>query len=105
MKKHALTKKLDEIGIVWILDVDKAGDFGSGRRKKDPDAVMEKPLNTYPIIKKWPKNREWCNQCNQLVEDKIMKHKYIPETGMWRHKCSCGKVLTDICMSCIINKD
>jgi len=103
MKLDAFIEKLNQLGAEWIIDVEKYRDTPTRKKKNGQAYESSEPNPTgTTIIKKWPANREWCNQCNQLVKNRTMRHKFNPESGMWRHKCSCGK-LSDICMSCVID--
>jgi len=89
MKRNAFTERLDAIGAEWIISAGDPDDI-RGRKKKGV-LVAEPVINEtgYPHIKKWPTNREWCKDCNQLVENKTQQIK-ITDQGQVI-KCYCGK--------------
>lgn len=91
MKRHAFTERLDQLGVEWIIDVERATELKpTGRHKKGPSTETYEPnLTGTTIVKRWPINREWCTDCNQLVEGKKTQIK-ITDRGQII-KCSCGK--------------
>jgi len=91
MKRNAFTERLDAIGAEWIIDVERPMEVKpSGRSKKGRSTEPYEPnLTGTTIIKKWPTNREWCKDCNQLVENKTQQIK-ITDQGQVI-KCYCGK--------------
>jgi hypothetical protein len=92
MKQDAFIEKLDQIGAEWIISADDPDDM-RGRKRKGV-LVAEPVINEtgYPHIKKWPRNKEWCNQCNQLVEGKTTQIKITDQGHII--KCYCGKKYT-----------
>jgi hypothetical protein len=91
MKRHAFTERLDQLGVEWIIDVERPTEVKpNGRSKKGPSTEPYEPnLTGTTIVKKWPINREWCKDCNQLVEGKKTQIK-ITDRGQII-KCYCGK--------------
>jgi hypothetical protein len=91
MKRNAFTKRLDAIGAEWIIDVERTMEVKpTGRSNKGRSTETYEPnLTGTTIVKRWPKSREWCKDCNQLVENKTQQIK-ITDQGQII-KCYCGK--------------
>lgn len=91
MKRNAFTERLDQLGVKWIIDVERTNEVKpTGRSKKGRSTETYEPnLTGTTIVKKWPTSREWCHDCNQLVEGKKTQIK-ITDQGQII-KCYCGK--------------
>ena len=99
MKRPEFKQRLEDIGVTFIVDVDRKHEIRpAGRGKKASTNETYEPNPTgYVMLKKLPQSRTWCDDCNQLVEGRTQTIK-MREDCTWQQKCYCGlKKVHNIC--------